>query len=381
MAMASRLQAAAQNKPPPPDAPPGAPPPPPPPGVFDNPAEFIPAVAFTGAREGMSFKTGPHGLGYYKDVVPEPPKPKPPPPPKAEADFIGAFEWQGPKPGMVFKLGDQGIGYYEDVPLLQPKEPGEEDEEEGGEDEGKPAPPPPPGAPPPPSRQKHSAKITGRKRTEEELDDAAERMAEETLKSLLEGENGEEVRKTRLPPLKAKLKEKLRKQDEEQAAKAAPVAPPPPPKFEAKFEAEPVMKALQFVPGVIGAGGSASSDATSMIVRSMEQMQKAVSRKAEETQDEASEMAALVASGTTIAPEGRFIEEFEINDYLEVARKRISAGEPKQAIEEISGAKIIVRGQHFADPARCPRARGSSTWRSWAPRSWRCTRARPRSAR
>jgi len=195
--------------------------------------------------------------------------------------------------------------------------------------------------------------VYGRRKTDEELDEEAEAMAESTLKTLLEGENGDEVREKRLPPLKAKLKEKLRKADEEQAGKATtPVAPPPPPKFEAAQEREPVMEALAFVPGVLGGG---SDDSSSMILRSMAQLQEGRNRTVQETQDQAAEMAAMLASGNTIAPAGMFIEEFEINDYPEIARKRISHREPLAAIEELSGgAKLWIKGQYHADARKMP---------------------------
>jgi len=63
----------------------------------DDPPAFLPAARFAGARAGMSFKTGPHGLGYYRD--PLAPRSSAPTPAAAATDALRTsvkFEQQPP---------------------------------------------------------------------------------------------------------------------------------------------------------------------------------------------------------------------------------------------------------------------------------------------
>jgi len=175
-------------------------------------------------------------------------------------------------------------------------------------------------------------------------------MAEATLRQLLDGERGEEVREKQLPALKAKLKDKLRKAQEETAAKPKEMAPPPPPpKAVPKADDGPLMTALPLVPGVLGGAPEAS-----MVLKSMEQLQGAQSKSVAATAQEAQELAQALQGNNPFVPAGMHMDEFEINDYPQIARQRISHREPLLAIEEISGAKCWVKGQHFADVRKIP---------------------------
>ena len=75
--------------------------------------EFEPTPTFCGYREGMVFKLGDKGQGYYKD---DPNK-------ASEKDFAGqlsfypAATFAGALKGMVFRKGDRGQGYYLDNPF------------------------------------------------------------------------------------------------------------------------------------------------------------------------------------------------------------------------------------------------------------------------
>jgi len=175
-------------------------------------------------------------------------------------------------------------------------------------------------------------------------------MAEATLKSLLDGEKGEQVREKQLPALKAKLKEKLKKAQEQQAAKPKEMAPPPPPKAVTKEPDGPLMMALPLVPGVLGTGAPEPS----MVLRSMEQLQGAASKSVSATAQEAVEVAQALQGNSPLVPAGMHMDEFEINDYPQIARQRISHREPLLAIEELSGAKCWVKGQFFADERKIP---------------------------
>merc|ERR1719277_817246 len=73
-----------------------------------------------------------------------------------------------------------------------------------------------------------------------------------------------------------------------------------------------------------------------------------------ETAKEAQELAQMLAGEGPMAPAGQFMEEFEINAYPQVARQRISHRDPLNSIEELTGAKCWVKGQHFADERKMP---------------------------
>lgn len=179
--------------------------------------------------------------------------------------------------------------------------------------------------------------------TEEQIEEQARQMAEETLKNL-----DEEVREKQLPALTLKLKERLRKAEQEKdAAAAAPAVPPPPPK--APQQPSPVMLALPMVPGVIG-----SSDPSAMVTKSMEQLQATLARPGGGTVQFAEEQAALVSGLGPVAPAGMAMDELEINDYPQIARQKISHKEPLLAIEELTGSKCQVKGQYFGANAKLP---------------------------
>jgi len=274
-------------------------------GVGSELANFIPSVAFNGARAGMSFKLGPHGLGYYKDE-------------KAPGEML-AIEAAGDKAGA--KAEAKG-------PAKKPK-----------------------------PKAKPGQGVHMGVKTDEELEEQALEMAENTLKGILEGEDldkAREAREKQLPMLAAKLKAKLIKQQNDEIAKGpvdpAAAPPPPPPEDEEKAD-EPLMTALPLVPNVLGGSGQQSS----MILKSMEEIQKSIGQN-QQSVKEAQEMAAILAGQGEqgMAALGQFTEEFEINNYPEVARKRISHRDPLNMIEEKTGAKVWVKGQHFAEGKKLP---------------------------
>uniref|UniRef100_A0A7S3WIJ2 ATP-dependent RNA helicase PRP5/DDX46/KHDC4 KH domain-containing protein n=1 Tax=Strombidinopsis acuminata TaxID=141414 RepID=A0A7S3WIJ2_9SPIT len=177
-------------------------------------------------------------------------------------------------------------------------------------------------------------------------------MAEDTLKAL-----PDEVRVQKLPALALKLREKIRKQEQDrfdQAARAtaaAPPMPPPPPKAPTP-EPTPLAKALSAVPGVLG---QPSAISTSMVTNSILQLQAGVTRVGLRTAGEA-ERIGMELSGALgpMAPNGMHMEEVEINDYPQIARQKISHREPLQQIEELTGSRVQVKGQHFATHAKMP---------------------------
>merc|ERR1712226_198498 len=64
---------------------------------------------------------------------------------------------------------------------------------------------------------------------------------------------------------------------------------------------------------------------------------------------------AELVGGTAFANEfGGMSDEFEVNDYPQIARQRITHREPLLAIEEMTGARLWVKGQYFADNAKVP---------------------------
>lgn len=210
---------------------------------------------------------------------------------------------------------------------------------------------PPPAKPlasmPPPSvipgKARPNPKGTGSqfvpRRTEQEIEEQAQQMAEETLKNA-----PEEVREKQLATLALKIKEKLKKADEEQASMSAMPPPPPSP------ESSPLMAALPMVPGILNSDFAAPS----MITKSIEQLQAGLVRPGAGTEHLAEAQAALVAGLEPAAPLGMITDEFEINDYPQIARQKISHKEPLLAIEEMTGSKCQVKGQYFAAGAKMP---------------------------
>mmetsp|Transcript_83979 Transcript_83979/g.246261 ORF Transcript_83979/g.246261 Transcript_83979/m.246261 type:complete len:1529 (+) Transcript_83979:240-4826(+) len=181
--------------------------------------------------------------------------------------------------------------------------------------------------------------------TDEELEEQALKMAEDTLKNL-----DEEVREKQLPALTLKLKERLKKAEQEKELSAgAPAVPPPPPKF--KEQPSPLMQALPMVPGVLGDG---SPTQPNMVTRTMEQLQASMAKPGAGTAHLAEAQAALLSGVGPNAPPGMAIDELEINDYPTIARQKISHKEPLLAIEEMTGAKCQVKGQYFTANQKLP---------------------------
>jgi ATP-dependent RNA helicase DDX46/PRP5 len=200
-------------------------------------------------------------------------------------------------------------------------------------------PPPPPPKAAPPSKRK----------SEQEIEEQAQQMAMKALENA-----DDEVREQKLPALVQKLREKLRKaeQDQAQAAMQLSGTPPPPPQPKAKEAPTcPVIKALPLVPGVIGAGMGQPS---AMVSRSIQELQAsmvsgvATAALAQQRADQ------LGGVGGPVSVPGAHVEEFEINDYPNIARQKISHREPLLAIEELTGAKCWVKGQHFGPNAKLP---------------------------
>lgn len=202
--------------------------------------------------------------------------------------------------------------------------------------------------PPPSAKARALAARKQPKLTEEEIEEQALKMAEDTLKNV-----DEEVREKKLPALAAKLKERLKKAEQEKdTATAGPAVPPPPPKFSVKEpppQPSPLMQALPMVPGVIGGPG-----APNMVSRSIEQLQAAAAKPGAGTAHLAEEQAALLSGVGPVAPQGMAMDELEINDYPTIARQKISHKEPLLAIEEMTGAKCQVKGQYFAANHKLP---------------------------
>lgn len=204
--------------------------------------------------------------------------------------------------------------------------------------------------PPPPAAPK--AKSFARK-SDKELQEQARQMAEDTLKSL-----PEEAREKQLPALTEKLVAKLRKVEQEKVVEAAALAkvPAPPPVEEIKEakepEPSPVMKAIPLVPGVLGQG-LVPAKAT-MVTKAIESLQSHAATPGAGTSHLAEEKAAKMLGQNKDIPAGMHSDELEINDYPQIARQKITHREPLVAIEEMTGAKVQVKGQHFASTARMP---------------------------
>eukprot|EP00929_Paragymnodinium_shiwhaense_P047327 TRINITY_DN23_c2_g1_i1.p1 TRINITY_DN23_c2_g1~~TRINITY_DN23_c2_g1_i1.p1 ORF type:complete len:1441 (-),score=491.69 TRINITY_DN23_c2_g1_i1:25-4347(-) len=189
-----------------------------------------------------------------------------------------------------------------------------------------------------------------RKKTEQEIDFEAKMKAEESLANL-----EEHKRKKLLPSVIAKIKAKIKA--EQETAPAQPVAPKPPPPPEKKATPESGVPAtLPSVPGIIGLPEGAQP-APSMVSKSMEALKEAAGTKEKmATALQAEQLAATMMGRPTAltAVAGTFMDEFEINDYPQVARQRISHRDPMLQIEELTGAKCWVKGQYFADERKMP---------------------------
>merc|ERR1719310_1130680 len=92
-----------------------------------------------------------------------------------------------------------------------------------------------------------------------------------------------------------------------------------------------------------------------MVARALASMQENImggaARRAEAAQAAADH---LKASANIMVAPGMHLEEFEINDYPQVARQRISHREPLLQIEEMTGAKLWVKGQYFGSNVKIP---------------------------
>merc|ERR1711957_647582 len=96
---------------------------------------------------------------------------------------------------------------------------------------------------------------------------------------------------------------------------------------------------------------------TGMVGRAIEEMAAAVTRSIgdEKAADDAQSRAIFNAQQMgNHAGLGMHVVEFEINDYPEIARKRITAREPLDAIHELTGARCLVKGQYFKENAKMP---------------------------
>jgi len=187
------------------------------------------------------------------------------------------------------------------------------------------------------------------KRSEKEIQEQAHQMAQDTLKSL-----PEEVQEKQLPALIEKLVNKLRKAEQEKMDEVVAV-PAPPPVAEVK-EPEPppptpAMKAIPLVPGVLGQGLVPAK--ASMVTSAIESLQAQAAKPGAGTAHLAEEKAAKMLGSKDI-PAGMCSDELEINDYPQIARQKITHRDPLVAIEEMTGAKLQVKGQHFASAARMP---------------------------
>ncbi|CAE7453529.1 unnamed protein product [Symbiodinium pilosum] len=187
------------------------------------------------------------------------------------------------------------------------------------------------------------------KRSEREIQEQARQMAQATLKSL-----PEEVQEKQLPALIEKLVTKLRKAEQEKTQEVVAPVPAPPPAEEPK-EPEPAptpaMKAIPLVPGVLGQGLVPAK--ASMVTNAIESLQAQAAKPGAGTAHLAEEKAAKMLGGKEI-PAGMCSDELEINDYPQIARQKITHRDPLVAIEEMTGAKVQVKGQHFASGARMP---------------------------
>jgi len=201
---------------------------------------------------------------------------------------------------------------------------------------------------PPPAAPKFSAaapKAAPSVKSVQEIDEQAQKMAEDALKNMTE-----EQREEQLPKVKQKIMEKLKKAAEAAAAtatQAGPPMPPPPPPSQS-----PLMKAVMETPGVLGVPQMIGD--ASIVSRSIAQLQDGIlNRHNTGTARDAAERAEMLGAGGMVVP-GMITDEFEINDYPTVARQKISHKDPLLQIEEMTGAKVQVKGQHFNPGAKLP---------------------------
>eukprot|EP00930_Biecheleria_cincta_P055169 TRINITY_DN4151_c0_g1_i1.p1 TRINITY_DN4151_c0_g1~~TRINITY_DN4151_c0_g1_i1.p1 ORF type:complete len:1282 (+),score=365.70 TRINITY_DN4151_c0_g1_i1:151-3996(+) len=192
--------------------------------------------------------------------------------------------------------------------------------------------------PPPPPKAAIATK------SDKEIEEQAQLMAEETLKTL-----PDEVRDEKLPALKEKLILKLRKAEKDKLAAAATAlakVPAPPPK-ETEPEVPPLLKAIPLVPGVLGQGFVPAKD--NMVANAISSLQAQAGKPG---RDKSAEDKALLPGYSHLA--GQCVEELEINDYPQIARQKITHRDPLVAIEEMTGCRVQVRGQHFLPNAKMP---------------------------
>ncbi|CAJ1410366.1 unnamed protein product [Effrenium voratum] len=108
------------------------------------------------------------------------------------------------------------------------------------------------------------------------------------------------------------------------------------------------MKAIPLVPGVLGQGLVPAQAVT----RAIESLQTAAKPGAG-TSHLAEEKAAKMMGAKDVEA-GMHMDELEINDYPQIARQKITHRDPLVAIEEMTGCKLQVRGQHFTSARQMP---------------------------
>jgi ATP-dependent RNA helicase DDX46/PRP5 len=198
-------------------------------------------------------------------------------------------------------------------------------------------------APPPPPPKAIIAQ-----KSDKEIEEQAQLMAEEALKTL-----PDEIRDEKLLALKDKLILKLRKAEKDKLAEAATAlakVPAPPPK-ETEPEVPPLLKAIPLVPGVLGQGFVPAKD--NMVTKAISSLQSQAAKPGRDTAQLAEDKASQMLHGNTHLA-GMFCEELDINDYPQVARQKITHRDPLVAIEEMTGCRVQVRGQHFLPNAKMP---------------------------
>merc|ERR1712232_438596 len=147
------------------------------------------------------------------------------------------------------------------------------------------------------------------------------------------------------------IKEKLIKANEAVAAAPPPPTPSPPP----PAEESPLMKAVASLPSVMGQPIALGEQ--NMVSRSVASLQDGILQKpsklAQDAEERAQQLLGLATSNPLLKP-GWHLEELEINDYPQIARQKISHREPLLQIEELTGAKVQVKGQFFSSNAKVP---------------------------
>ncbi|CAK9109280.1 DEAD-box ATP-dependent RNA helicase 42 [Durusdinium trenchii] len=91
-----------------------------------------------------------------------------------------------------------------------------------------------------------------------------------------------------------------------------------------------------------------------LVTKAIESLQSHAATPGAGTSHLAEEKAAKMLGQNKDIPAGMHSDELEINDYPQIARQKITHREPLVAIEEMTGAKVQVKGQHFASTARMP---------------------------